>query len=227
MSKKRTAAQITKGPLNDHPQKGVKVNKIGVPVKSLLSRPAFATIDTNSPIIGPRQPQAFSAESSKLKSSGKKFAHNQKPSTHVKEHHKSRASLASLNKTMIIKVSHSRRETALLEHRNSGSNEDGERSQRSASVDICLSAPFSLAESPLRGEDYDSAHASIADWLDEFNQGGPGTATGFSHLDGQVTPEMEFSELQAAVAFKLPEMKDASVIDALNLAFCDSTMVNP
>ena len=96
---------------------------------------------------------------------------------------------------MIVEVSHSRRETALLEHRNSGNNEDGERSQRSASVDICLSAPFSLAESPLRGNDYDSAHASIADWLDEFNHpGGPGAATGISKLDGLVTPELEFSE---------------------------------
>ena len=122
---------------------------------------------------------------------------------------------------MIVEVSHSRRETALLERSSRGSDDDGEqRSQRSASVDICLSAPFSLAESPLRGDDYDSAHASIADWLDEFNQGGPGTVNEVTYSAVPLLPELEFSNMHAAMTFKLPEMQDAT-IDALNQAFIE------
>lgn len=74
----------------------------------------------------------------------------------------------------------------------------------------------------MRGGGYDSAHASIADWLDEFIPGGQASTTGraymttISKLDGQATPELEFSELQAAMAFKLPEMDDSSATDALN-----------
>ena len=106
------------------------------------------------------------------------------------------------------------------------------RSQRSASVDVRCNVPFSLAESPLQANDVDSAHASINDWLDEFNRGGLDGPQGGNLLTtisphGQITPEFEFSE-QPAIAFKLPDMHDVSEIDQLNQAFVNEhSMVNP
>jgi len=43
---------------------------------------------------------------------------------------------------------------------------DDLRSQRSASLEDKSSVPFSINESNLLCNDYDSAHASIADWVD-------------------------------------------------------------
>ena len=92
--------------------------------------------------------------------------------------------------------------------------------------------PFSLAESPLLNNDVDSAHASINDWLDEFNKGapfGPNEANLLTTVtpNGMITPEFEISELPAA-SFQLPDMLDASEIDALNQAIIfEHSMVNP
>ena len=47
------------------------------------------------------------------------------------------------------------------------------RSQRSASCDDRSAVPFSVNESELlggEGQDFDSARASIADWVDIFNE---------------------------------------------------------
>ena len=109
-------------------------------------------------------------------------------------------SSAALNKTMVqIPSVESRRfDMALIER-----GSEDQRSQRSASVDIRCSVPFSLAESPLQNNDVDSAHASINDWLDEFNKGapfGPNEANLLTTVtpNGQITPEFEISELPAA-----------------------------
>ena len=76
------------------------------------------------------------------------------------------------------------------------------RSQRSASVDDRSAAvPFSVNESDLLCggfNDYDSAHASIADWVDIFDQsrlgGGAISTSARAEVEGI---EFELSEEQA------------------------------
>lgn len=70
-----------------------------------------------------------------------------------------------------------RQETALIEQTNTKANKPSQkleveqRSQRSASFDDRSNAPFSINESELfvnGNNDYDSAHASFADWVEIF-----------------------------------------------------------
>ena len=84
-----------------------------------------------------------------------------------------------------------------------------------------MDAPFSANESNLFCgglNDYDSAHASIADWVDMFDQsrlyGGVKSTSARAEVEGI---EFELSEEQAQ--FKLPAMDDFSVIDPLNDGF--------
>ena len=106
------------------------------------------------------------------------------------------------------------------------------RSQRSASCDDRSAVPFSVNESELlggEGQDFDSARASIADWVDIFNES---HLVGFDKLgmfrslvgqnSDQFAIEFELSDVQPPPEqsdFKLPEMEDVSAIDALNEAF--------
>ena len=137
--------------------------------------------------------------------------------------------LASLNKTMtqIPSQLQSKKDAALVP---SASKKDDQRSQRSASCDDRSPyQPFSINESNLLQDDYDSAHASIADWVDLFEQEqGVGVvqsrlgvgACGFaamstSMMQPALTPEFELSEI-AALPFKLPELVEVSAIDEHN-----------
>lgn len=98
------------------------------------------------------------------------------------------------------------------------------RSQRSASFDDRSAAhPFSVNESDLigLGNDCDSAQASIASWVDIFDQSRLGAGTGIrttavrAEFDGI---ESDLSGVEQA-QFKLPAMDDESVDDHLNQAF--------
>ena len=102
------------------------------------------------------------------------------------------------------------------------------RSQRSASCDDRSAVPFSVNESELlggEGQDFDSARASIADWVDIFNEShlGLDKLGMFRSLTGQNSDqfaiEFEFSGDHPDQPPELPEMEDVSAIDALNEAF--------
>ena len=89
------------------------------------------------------------------------------------------------------------------------------QSRRSASCDEARSAaPFSINESDLLGNEFDSAHASIADWVDFFGQGGSVERHDDNHAvntSSQFAPDL----LNVTIA----PMADMSVIDPLNVGF--------
>ena len=103
------------------------------------------------------------------------------------------------------------------------------RSQRSASCDDRSAVPFSVNESELicgENQEFDSARASIADWVEIFNESqlGYDKLSMLRPIKGQSSEqfaiEFEFSEIQPEQSnIKLPEMIDVSAIDPLNEAF--------
>ena len=107
------------------------------------------------------------------------------------------------------------------------------RSQRSASFDdrSCVD-PFSVNESDLIGvgNDCDSAQASIASWVDIFDQSRLGAGTGIQ----TTAVRAQFDGIESNLSgvdqneFKLPAMDDVSEIDHLNEAFINEhSMVLP
>ena len=111
------------------------------------------------------------------------------------------------------------------------------RSQRSASCDdrSASAVPFSVNESELicgENHEFDSARASIADWVDIFNESqlGIDKLSMLRPIKGQSSEqfaiEFEFSEVQPEQSnIKLPEMIDVSAIDPLNEAFVNEHSV--
>ena len=103
------------------------------------------------------------------------------------------------------------------------------RSQRSASCDDRSAVPFSVNESELicgENQEYDSARASIADWVEMFNESqfGYDKLSKLQPIKGQNSEhfaiELEFGDaLPEQSNIKLPEMIDVSAIDPLNEAF--------
>ena len=86
-------------------------------------------------------------------------------------------------------------------------------SPRSSSCENAKSVvPFSVNESDLLPNDFDSAHASIADWVDIFEQKKLKDVRILSDLG-----DIDFSEEHSLV--KVPEIEEFSVIDALNEGF--------
>lgn len=135
-----------------------------------------------------------------------------------------------------------RQETELVQQTNTKANKPSQkleveqRSQRSASADDRSNAPFSINESELfvnGNNDYDSAHASFADWVEIFET---------SKLDIDVTDarnlsttaraeigfDFEPSEEQGQFRLQLNELEDVSAIDALNEGFINEhSMITP
>ena len=106
-----------------------------------------------------------------------------------------------------------------------------QRSQRSASADDRSNTPpFSVNESELyvAGQnDYDSARASFADWVEIFESR--------IEIDGQnisttARPEVgfDFEPSEEQGQFQLADVEDLSVIDPLNAGFInEQSMINP